>query len=175
MTNEVAICFRIANDAHSTQFRWDGTPYMSHINAVYGNVIKAVIEDKIMHLSDRDFVMAQCAALLHDVIEDCMGEDELRALLRDADVSDEFANELVSIVADELTHIKEHSYIEYCHRMKSKIAILVKYCDMQHNMNCSMQNIIDNHDIVRAARQLQKYGTVIGYITKRIKNVEYFS
>lgn len=175
MINEVAICFRIANDAHSTQFRWDGTPYMSHINAVYGNVIKAVIEDKIMHLSDRDFIMAQCAALLHDVVEDCMGADELRAQLRDADVNDEFADELVSIVADELTHIKEHSYIEYCYRMKSKIAILVKYCDMQHNMNCSMQNIIDNHDIVRAARQLQKYGTVIGYITKRIKNVEHFS
>lgn len=175
MINEVAICFRIANDAHSTQFRWDGTPYMSHINAVYGNIFKAVIEDKIMHLSDRDFIMAQCAALLHDVVEDCMMAEELRALLRAAKVNDEFADELVSIVADELTHTKGLSYIEYVHRMKSKIAILVKYCDMQHNMNCSMQSIIDNHDIVRAARQLQKYGMVIGYITKRIKNVEYFS
>ena len=172
MINEVAVCFRIANDAHSTQFRWDGTPYMSHINAVYGNLIKAVIEDKIMHLSDRDFIMAQCAALLHDVVEDCMTAEELRDLLRAAEVNDEFADELVSIVADELTHTKGLSYIEYVHLMKSKIAILVKYCDMQHNMNCSMQNIIDNHDIVRAAKQLQKYGTVIGYITKRIKNVE---
>ena len=175
MKNNVAICFRIANDAHATQTRWDGSPYMSHISAVYGNLIKAVLEDKVMHLIDHEFEIAQCCALLHDVIEDCMSAEDLRRLLFEGGVEVECVDEIVSIVADELTHSKGISYIEYVHRMKSKIAILVKYCDMQHNMNCSMQNIIDNHDIVRAARQLQKYGTVIGYITKRIKNVEYFS
>lgn len=175
MKNNVAICFRIANDAHATQTRWDGSPYMSHISAVYGNLIKAVLEDKVMHLTDHEFEIAQCCALLHDVIEDCMTADELRKLLRDGDVSDEFADELVSIVADELTHVTGIAYTEYVYNMKTKIAVLTKYCDVQHNMQCSMQNILDNHDIVRAAKQLQKYGTVIGHITKRIKNVEYSS
>ena len=175
MKNNVAICFRIANDAHATKTRWDGSPYMSHISAVYGKLIKAALEDKVMHLTDHEFEIAQCCALLHDVIEDCMTADELRKLLRDGDVSDEFADEIVSIVADELTHVTGIAYTEYVYNMKSKIAVLTKYCDVQHNMSCSMQNIIDNHDIVRAAKQLQKYGTVIGHITKRIKNVEYFS
>ena len=175
MKNNVAICFRIANDAHATQTRWDGSPYMSHISAVYGNLIKAVLEDKVMHLTDHEFEIAQCCALLHDTIEDCMSKEDLCRLLFEGGVEVECVDEIASIVADELTHKAEHTYYDYVRNMQSKIAVLVKYCDMQHNMSCSMQNIIDNHDIVRAARQLEKYGTVIGYITKRIKNVEYFS
>ena len=168
MQNPVAICFKIANEAHANQYRWDGMPYMSHINAVWGNLIKTIMQDRLFGLSQREELLAQCAALLHDVVEDCMSAENLREKL---DVIDdkEFVDELLGIVAGELTHdTKKHSYGEYIANITSFIGLLVKYSDMQHNMSCSMQSILDNKHILRAAKQMKKYGPVLTIVAQRM-------
>lgn len=167
MKNPVAICFKIASEAHANQRRWDDTPYMSHIIAVHGNLVKAVQEDYFVGLDDAQFAIAECAALLHDVVEDCMTADVFREKLKE--IGDSVVETVIfNIVTQELTHNREMTYFNYIKNIKSKIGLLVKYCDMQHNMSCSMKNIMDNEDVLRAAKQLKKYGKVLPIILGKL-------
>lgn len=166
MKNPVPICFKIASEAHADQFRWDGTPYMSHIVAVHGNVIKAVKEDHLVVMDDAMFAVAECCALLHDVVEDCMTPEDFRLKLKE--IGDSVIEEVIyNVVVKELTHTNLQ-YFDYIDAIKSKVAALVKYCDMQHNMGCSMKNILDNEDVVRAAKQLKKYGRALPVVLKKL-------
>lgn len=174
MSNKaIAVCVKIASEAHQHQFRWDGTPYMSHVVGVWNNVIKAILTDKLLHLTERSFALTQCAALLHDVIEDCMTREELAEKLKDIG-DDGFEVELLSIVADELTHDRNVTYVEYVNAIHTTAGLVVKYCDMQHNMSCSMENILDNNDIVRASKQFKKYGQVINTLAQKLSNIRLF-
>ena len=167
MKNPVPVCFKIASEAHATQTRWDGTPYMSHIVAVHGNLIKAVKVDELVHLDPPMFAIAECCALLHDVVEDCMTPDVFRAKL--AEIGDAVMEELIyDIVVKELTHGPSQTYFDYVCSIHSKIGALVKYCDIQHNMGCSAENIRDNFDVVRAARQLKKYGKALPIVISKL-------
>lgn len=167
MKNPVAICFKIASEAHANQFRWDGTPYMSHIIAVHGNLVKAVKEDKLVELDDMQFAVAECASLTHDVIEDCMTPEVFREKLKE--IGDAVVEHMIySIVAFELTHTDPLTYFDYIREINSRIGLLVKYCDMQHNMSCSMKNIMDNEDVLRASKQLKKYGKALPIILGKL-------
>ena len=168
MTNRIAACFKIANEAHAGQRRWDGSPYMSHVASVYSNVIKAVMVDKLILMNDYEFELAQCVALLHDVIEDCMPETDLVAELVLSIGTGEFTNDLMRILADELTHSRTVSYTDYVANITSRVGLLVKYCDLQHNMSCSMENILNNHDVKRASKQLNKYGAPLKHIVTQL-------
>lgn len=168
MRNEISICIQIANDSHSTQRRWDGSPYMSHINAVWGNVIKLVQDDKLIRVTADEYIMAQCAALLHDVIEDCMDAPKLRNLLLKEGLNEAWVDALLQILEGELTHCEDFTYMGYINNIKSKIGVIVKYCDMQHNMACSMKNILDNEGVKKAARQMEKYGKPFAVIANRL-------
>jgi hypothetical protein len=171
MKNPTAICYKIASEAHANQRRWDGTAYMSHIIAVHGNLVKAAKEDTLIELDDAEFAVAECCALLHDVVEDCMTPDEFRVKLMDiGDVPME--NLIYRTVVFELTHQPPLTYFDYIGEVKSKIALLVKYCDMQHNMSCSMKNIMDNHDVLRASKQLKKYGKALPIILGKLVGKE---
>lgn len=168
MTDKITVCFQIANTSHAHQRRWDGSPYMSHVNAVRGNVIKAVQNDRLISLTEYNYEMAQCAALLHDVIEDCMDAHQLRILLLSEGLDDGWVDELMDILEGELTHGDDLTYMGYINKIKSVVGVLVKYCDMQHNMSCSMKHIIDNEIVDKAARQMEKYGKPFAVITKRL-------
>lgn len=167
MKNPVPICFKIASEAHANQFRWDGTPYMSHIIAVHGNLVKAVKEDKLVELDNAQFALAECCAMLHDVIEDCMEATTLRDKLME--IGDAvFVEMIMETVLGELTHNHTLTYFDYVKNIKSKIGLLVKYCDMQHNMSCSMKNIMDNEDVLRASKQLKKYGKALPIVLSKL-------
>ena len=167
MKNPTAVCYKIASEAHANQYRWDGTPYMSHIIAVHGNLVKAVKEDKLIELDDSQFAVAECVAMLHDVVEDCMTEYIFR--LRLMEIGDAAVEELIcKTVVGELTHDHSMTYFDYVKNIKSKIGLLVKYCDMQHNMSCSMKNIMDNEDVLRASKQLKKYGKALPIVLSKL-------
>ena len=170
MSNKaIAVCVRIAVEAHQHQFRWDGTPYMNHIISVWNNVTKLILKDKMFVLSDRNFAIVQCCALLHDVVEDCMSADDLREKLKEiGDTEIEYL--IFDTVVNELTHTKESTYDEYVGRISSLQGLISKYCDVQHNMGCSMQNIADNHDIERAAKQIKKYGSILPALTAKLNH-----
>ena len=167
MKNPTGVCYKIASEAHANQRRWDGTAYMSHIIAVHGNLVKAVKEDNLIELDDAEFAVAECCALLHDVVEDCMTPDEFRTKLKE--IGDAVIEEMIyRTVVFELTHLPPLTYFDYIREVNTKIGLLVKYCDMQHNMSCSMKNIMDNHDVHRASKQLKKYGKALPIILDKL-------
>lgn len=162
----VAACCAIAAEAHASQTRWDGSPYMTHVDAVYRNVLKITVIDKLVKLDSREFCLVQCAAILHDVIEDCYTEDTLKKLLCEV-MPRGFVADLM-VLLRMLTHSRDETYDEYISGITHKLAIIVKYADLQHNMSCSMGAIMNNTDIVRVSRQMKKYGPAILIIANKL-------
>ena len=120
--------FDYADQLHAGQFRISGEPYITHPIAVAELLAGFGL--------DTDSI---CAALLHDVVEDCpdkIGLDELRR---------EFGTDVATLV-DGLTKIapidvseKEEAHIETIRKMlmamsKDIRVIIIKLCDRMHNM-----------------------------------------
>ena len=120
-------CKEIAQKAHAGQFRKDGkTPYIVHPLAV-----ASVIEDP----------KTKCAAVLHDVIEDTsLTAEDLKNLGVPQDVVD-----LVLLVSRR----RLETYMQYLQKVKtSKEAIVIKMCDLQHNMSDLPQcNLRDKYEL----------------------------
>lgn len=120
--------YQYARDAHEGQFRASGEPYISHPLAVAEIVMSLGL--------DTDSI---CAALLHDVVEDCPDKTNLDA------IRDQFGNE-VAMLVDGLTKMKpinvedkEEANMENIRKMllamsKDIRVIFIKLCDRLHNM-----------------------------------------
>jgi GTP pyrophosphokinase len=120
--------FEYAKSLHEGQFRQSGEPYISHPVAVASIVCDLGL--------DTDSI---CAALLHDVVEDCAEKTSLEI------VSKMFGKE-VAMLVDGLTKIiqvqvadKEEVHIENIRKMllamnKDIRVIFIKLCDRLHNM-----------------------------------------
>ncbi|MBP5289772.1 MAG: bifunctional (p)ppGpp synthetase/guanosine-3',5'-bis(diphosphate) 3'-pyrophosphohydrolase [Clostridia bacterium] len=119
--------FRYAEEAHRGQFRKSGEPYITHPLAV------AEICAEMNLGTD-----AVCAALLHDIVEDCPGANL-------EDIRQHFGPEVEKLV-DGLTKLvaipfedKEEEHIENLRKMFLAMSrdirvILIKLCDRLHNM-----------------------------------------
>ena len=125
---KIEAAYRYAAQLHEGQFRLSGEPYISHPIAVAGIVVSLDL--------DTDAV---CAALLHDIVEDCPDKTSL------ATIEEQFGKEVAELV-DGLTKMKpmnienkEATHIENLRKMLLAMAkdirvIFVKLCDRLHNM-----------------------------------------
>lgn len=114
---QLALCKKIAEDAHSTQMRDNGiTPYINHVY----RVVDTVGKDKYL----------QCVAWLHDVIEDT---DITPQALSSFGVEDGIiARTLV------LTHQPKHTYNQYIgiiRETKLHGCVKIKIADMVSNLS----------------------------------------
>lgn len=126
--DKIKSAYRYAADLHEGQFRQSGEPYISHPVEVARIVAELGL--------DTDSI---CAALLHDVVEDCSDKTDLPALSK-------MFGEGVSALVDGLTKIiqvqvadKEEAHIENIRKMllamnKDIRVIFIKLCDRLHNM-----------------------------------------
>lgn len=126
--DKIRRAFELAAHLHAGQFRVSGEPYISHPVAV---------AELLAGLGmDTDSI---CAALLHDVVEDCSDKVGLSELEK------EFGGD-VALLVDGLTKIvpidvseKEEAHIETVRKMLFAMAkdirvIIIKLCDRLHNM-----------------------------------------
>ena len=127
--------FLFAADAHETQFRSSGEPYVTH-------TVAAATILAHMHL-DADTIIA---ALLHDVVEDT---DWTLDQLRQAG----FAEEVVQAV-ECLTHRDRETYEEFIARVQTNpIATKVKLADLEDNIDMRRLSAVTAQDVQR----LHKY------------------
>ena len=126
--DKIQRAFEYANTLHAGQMRASGEPYISHPIAVAE--IVAWLE------LDTDSI---CAALLHDTVEDCSEQTNLK------EIEKKFG-ETVALLVDGLTKIvtlkvddKEEAHIESLRKMLLAMShdvrvIFIKLCDRVHNM-----------------------------------------
>ncbi len=126
--DKICQAFLYAKDLHEGQFRASGEPYITHPVAVAEIVASLEL--------DTDAI---CAALLHDVVEDCGAKVDLDAIRR------KFGDQ-VALLVDGLTKLKnipfedkEEAHVENLRKMflamsKDVCVILIKLCDRLHNM-----------------------------------------
>lgn len=120
--------YEFARNLHDGQMRKSGEPYISHPIAVAEIVAGLELDTESI-----------CAALLHDVLEDCADKVKLE------DIKSKFGQEIADIV-DGLTKLvaipfedKEEEHIENLRKMflamsKDIRVIFIKLCDRLHNM-----------------------------------------
>ena len=126
--DKIKRAFELASRLHQGQFRISGEPYITHP--------VAVAEILAGFGLDTDSI---CAALLHDVVEDCPDRVGLSELKKEY-------GEDVALLVDGLTKItpidvreKEEAHIETIRKMlfamsKDIRVIIIKLCDRLHNM-----------------------------------------
>ena len=126
--DKIKKAYLFARELHEGQFRVSGEAYISHPVAVAEIVAGMEL--------DTDSI---CAALLHDVVEDCVGKVDLPIIRA------EFG-ETVELLVDGLTKLvqipfedKEEKHIENLRKMllamsKDIRVIFIKLCDRLHNM-----------------------------------------
>ena len=138
---------KIATEAHHGINRSDGKPYITHPQAISKAVKKyvATYQKELwgdVDSSQYDKVVAwfEATAWLHDVIEDHY-EDDMEAgyeYLRTCGIPKRVRNALVLLThIDNTLESKNGSYISYIldiYHSGNPIAIAVKLCDLQHNM-----------------------------------------
>jgi GTP diphosphokinase / guanosine-3',5'-bis(diphosphate) 3'-diphosphatase len=128
----LSAAIHIATNAHHGQFDKGGNPYILHPFAVMG-------------LLDSDEEELQCAALLHDVIEDT---DVTFQDLRAAGMS-----ERVISAVSVLTKQRGQTYEEYKDGVfANRDAMLVKLADLTHNTDVRRLKGVSEKDIQRMAR-----------------------
>ncbi|MGM9611598.1 MAG: HD domain-containing protein, partial [Candidatus Woodwardiibium sp.] len=125
---KVKKAYDVAEEYHRGQMRRSGEPYIIHPIAV-----AEIVADLQL---DTDSI---CAAFLHDVVEDCPGDDNLAMIRR------EFGRDVAEIVdgVTKLVHIpfetKQEESIENLRKMflamsKDLRVIFIKLADRLHNM-----------------------------------------
>ena len=146
---KIQLAYNFAFHAHDGQLRKDGTPYISHPVAV-SNIL---LELKM----DADSI---CAALMHDVLEDCdVHKNNLVKL---------FGNDVANIGdgVSKLSNLNITDRLERDANNLQKMAlamardvrvILVKLCDRLHNMR-TIENLPRAKQIIKSKETLELYG-----------------
>jgi guanosine-3',5'-bis(diphosphate) 3'-pyrophosphohydrolase len=124
-----------AEKAHSGQFRRDGKPYFTHVEAVANKVLMdwfqlIPYEAQVHWNKHKDHVVA--AAALHDVIEDC-------GITKEQLLEEGFSVMTVEIV-DALSKRSGETYFDFIMRIHNGGAfrvgmVAVKLADLAHNIS----------------------------------------
>jgi len=122
---------------HDGQFDKSGQPYLLHVLEVYYN----------MNSDDEEL---NCAAILHDVIEDT---DATYIDLRDIGMSERVIN-----IVRLLTKVPGQTYDEYVAGVLSDVdAMMVKQADLTHNMDLKRLKGVSERDLARMNRYIVFY------------------
>lgn len=135
MSNPIHKALVFAEKAHAGQFRRDGKPYFSHVEAVANKVLMDWFmliprEAQSNWNKHKDHVVA--AAALHDVIEDC-------GITKEQLLSEGFSVMTVEIV-DALSKREGETYFDFIMRIHDggpfrTGMVAVKLADLWHNMS----------------------------------------
>lgn len=145
--NVIQHAYSVMERAHRGQCDKGGNPYFLHPFRVSQEV-------KNYHWSsDFDKFIAECVALLHDVIEDTdITADDL--------VKECFEHAIVNRVV-RMTRSKDESYMDYIKRIgEDKICRIVKKCDLKDNMDITRLDKLKDEDFKR----LKKYHKAYKYL-----------
>lgn len=167
---------RVAQHVHRGQKRRDGRAYMTHPIAV-----AEIVEQQFTELSLEDLHLAVCVAVMHDTIEDgALSRSDLFVLVQsdyELDGNNEFLDE-IGIVLDAVEIVSNTSHKPYSEFVKdivdsgNRLAIIVKYCDMIHNMSCCIKELsIFQTASEKTAKQLTKYSSNIDTVISALKKV----
>jgi len=146
-------CFTIAVQAHQGQPDKANQPYILHPLTVSAALThpptQSVLKRFVPFLSEEEKMLAQCIALLHDVIEDTsVTYDDLISKYQ-----------LPKNIADAvllLTKTEDEDYFLYLKRVKvNKLARVVKLSDLLHNSDLSRLKRIKEKDIQRRLKYLK--------------------
>ena len=138
--NQIQSAWKLAEEVHNNQKRYNNTPYIFHVREVV-EILKR------MGIANKDMIIA---AILHDVVEDG-GPDYLEL------ITEKFSDKVRSLVCC-LTHTKELSYEVYITIVRtSKEATIIKLADM-------IQNVTENPTV----RQREKYEKAFPLLVKSI-------
>jgi guanosine-3',5'-bis(diphosphate) 3'-pyrophosphohydrolase len=150
----------IAFAAHQGQKRADGEDYIQHPIRVSGSTF--VNDDYV--LTSEEITLAQQAALLHDVIEDCAPEYAEKVALAGFDPR---IHEILTL----LTRLDGMSYADYIKRLvesENKIAIAIKLGDLTDNINSSENikgeypsEVIKKFEELRTKRWMPAYDKLV--------------
>lgn len=140
---------------HDGQFDKGGTPYILHVL-------------KVMHYLKTDDEELMCIAVLHDIIEDtkCTFEE-----LKCYQIS-----ERVIAAVDLLTKKKDQANEDYLEGiLTNKDAMLVKMCDLRHNMDARRLKSIHDKQLreisEKEAKRLIKYANMRMAIERKLNAI----
>ncbi len=142
----IKTCFLIADQAHSIQVDKGKEPYILHplkVQSFVENHNYGVMKRIALTLDEEELILAQCVALLHDVIEDTSITYEDLLL----------SHKLPKAVCDAvllLSKVKGEDDQVYYERLKhNKLARVVKLADLHHNIDLNRLKRIHKKDILR--------------------------
>lgn len=126
-----------ATEKHKNQFDKGGMPYLLH-------------PLKVMHYLKTDDIELMCIAVLHDVIEDChVTSVELRKI--------GMTERVISGVIAMTRRNKESEDDKFMRLSSNKDAVLVKLCDLRHNMDIRRLKNVQEKDLKRMNAYCELY------------------
>jgi len=132
---------RIAAVAFEGKFDKGGQPYILHCL-------------QVMNDTQTNDVEVKCAAVLHDLFEDCPQWNSLQLL------KEGFSFRVIGIIA-QLTNNKNLSYEDYIRAIgTNKDAALIKLADLRHNSQLTRLKDVRKKDFDR----MQKYALAYRYL-----------
>lgn len=135
---------------HDGQYDRGGEPYLLHVL-------------KVMHYLKTDDEELQCIAVLHDIVEDTAIE------LENLEASGyNFSKRIIDGI-QALTKINGESYDDYLERvMSNRDAVLVKMCDLRHNMDIRRLKGVTPKDMKRIEKYAKAYQKLKNYMENYI-------
>lgn len=140
-----AIAF--ATEKHYGQYDKGGMPYILH-------------PLKVMHYLKTEDQELMCIAILHDVVEDCFKNNHEAGYKALLDIG--MTPRIVAAVRA-LTKIKGHNFdldVYMAGIIANHDAILVKLCDLRHNMDARRLKGVEPEDQARLDKYCKMYWTL---------------
>lgn len=122
---------------HKNQFDKGGVPYILHTL-------------KVMHYLKTDDIELMCIAVLHDVIEDC---HVTSIQLRELGMSERVIAGVIAMTKKN----KESEEDKFIRLSSNKDAVLVKLCDLRHNMDIRRLKGVQEKDLKRMNAYCELY------------------
>lgn len=138
--DSIAVAIEIAKEAHKGQTDLGGTPYIFH--PLY---VATMVDTKLETV----------VAILHDVFED--------SKIKRSDIENLFSEEVLNTV-ELLTRKPGVDYFDYIKEIcKNKVARKVKLADLEHNMDITRLNSLDEKDFERLKKYHKAYKILVNY------------
>ena len=139
--NKFSKALQIALNVHADQQDKGGQDYIKHCLVVY---------EKVKHHNNEEL---NCIAILHDALEDCKEEDELKI----TNEIKELSLRVYSAVLY-LTKLKDESDDEYLEGILcDRDAMIVKLADLEHNSDITRLKGLRTKDFARLEKYCKMY------------------
>ena len=123
--------YEIASEAHTNDHRWNGDPYITHIERVMLNAEN--LHSQFIHNGEVSLDKVLCLAALHDVVEDHPAEYSFVSIEHSLQ---RISPILITVNLAAITKDKSKNYLDYIRGILSYLpAVLVKLADLKDNLS----------------------------------------